>query len=1075
MGVITVKEPSGAARTILDSGQSRIETIQTIAVADYADGDYFTLKDGTHSVLFEPREKAVTDVSMKAKASTADNETLIVDDGTNPAQTMEARITDEPTAATGSITCPALSSVPNTGDYITVDDGVNDPVLFEPRAKAQTSVAMKSLAAISDNETLIVDDGTNPAITYEAQKTPDAYAAGSITCPAKSAFLDNETVTLDDGVNDPVVFEFRVTPDVYATGSITCPSRSAIKNNETFVLDDGVNAPTTFIFNSEAAAAATGNIVCVAKANLKNNEQVTIGDGTHTVIFRFNTGVAAAAATGTITCVAKADLVNNDYFTITDATNGATVFEYKVDGSYAQTPGRVTIDVSSCVTDDEVAIATAAAINGVGATLTVQATSIAAEVVNLTSDNEAYAENIAITENVANGTFAVTGMTGGVTAFDGAGAEEVDISGDTTAANVATTLAGVINGVVGGLTVTATAPTDENVPLTNDANTYVGNVAITETVADAGFSVTGMTGGVTAFADGGNVEVDITGATDGPSVAAIAKTAIDGVVGGLAITCGVISTATIPLTNDAYGAYNDAISDTVEDAGFTHTGMTGGSSFTPAGGDVVVCDLTACTDGPSVAAALKASVNGVVGDLAITAGDITDATIALLNDAYGAYNDAIADTVTDGGFTHTGMTGGSKFTAAGGGVIVVDLRSAGTDEEAAQAFADAINVSEGSSDLNLTAGAAAGSVFLLTANATQYTTVAITGTALNTATTVSAGRGGAVPVVGAIEVDLTGTTTGAQHAALLKTAIENAADLDLTPGTISSATIPLTNDLPGSESSQNTAMTETGGTCYTLVGMTGGYEFVPAGGGVVVVDLRSASTDQLVGEAWAGAINTLAGTDDLNLTAGTPVGLDFTLTAKVTQSATVAVSGTALDSTATVSDGLGGVAVVGAIEVDMSGLTTAAEGAAKIAQVANAQGQAALAMTCVAAASGAFTTTLTVAGSYANDAPSTENVTNAGFTVTPTRAGADPISPEGYASLGTDGYVKPDELGPGGKLAADRVDFNGFLLSDIANDADPSVSGIVGDVGAKVKTIDGTKAWIKTGTGDTDWDPIHSS
>jgi hypothetical protein len=45
----------------------------------------------------------------------------------------------------------------------------------------------------------------------------------------------------------------------------------------------------------------------------------------------------------------------------------------------------------------------------------------------------------------------------------------------------------------------------------------------------------------------------------------------------------------------------------------------------------------------------------------------------------------------------------------------------------------------------------------------------------------------------------------------------------------------------------------------------------------------------------------------------------------------------------------------------------------------------------------------------------------------------------------------------------------GFILPDVANDFDPAVTGLAGRVGAMVGTIDGTKAWLKTGTGNTDW------
>jgi hypothetical protein len=44
----------------------------------------------------------------------------------------------------------------------------------------------------------------------------------------------------------------------------------------------------------------------------------------------------------------------------------------------------------------------------------------------------------------------------------------------------------------------------------------------------------------------------------------------------------------------------------------------------------------------------------------------------------------------------------------------------------------------------------------------------------------------------------------------------------------------------------------------------------------------------------------------------------------------------------------------------------------------------------------------------------------------------------------------------------------------IANNFDPSVSGLADPVGTIVETVDGTKAWVKWGTGNTQWSPMHT-
>ena len=44
----------------------------------------------------------------------------------------------------------------------------------------------------------------------------------------------------------------------------------------------------------------------------------------------------------------------------------------------------------------------------------------------------------------------------------------------------------------------------------------------------------------------------------------------------------------------------------------------------------------------------------------------------------------------------------------------------------------------------------------------------------------------------------------------------------------------------------------------------------------------------------------------------------------------------------------------------------------------------------------------------------------------------------------------------------------------VANNFDPSVSGLAGTVGTIEQTVDGTKAWMKWGTGNTQWSPLHT-
>jgi hypothetical protein len=276
-----------------------------------------------------------------------------------------------------------------------------------------------------------------------------------------------------------------------------------------------------------------------------------------------------------------------------------------------------------------------------------------------------------------------------------------------------------INGVVAGLAITADAVVGAEVPLYNDAAGTAGNVAITDTVADAGFIVAGMTGGVagiennetftlddgtnpaTVFeyqidshfvaAGGGVVAIDISACAADTDVATATRAGINGVGAGLAITASAPSGAAVPLVNDAFGAAgNVAASDTVAYAGFGVTGMSGGSdgildgeTFTLddgitaatvfefdtdssiTGGRTAV-NIASISSANDIRDAIIAAINGVGATLAITASSGGAATVTLVQDnpeAVGAGTNA--DTVTDAAFAIAGMDTPTGATSTG--------------------------------------------------------------------------------------------------------------------------------------------------------------------------------------------------------------------------------------------------------------------------------------------------------------------------------------------------------------------------------------------------------------------------
>lgn len=82
----------------------------------------------------------------------------------------------------------------------------------------------------------------------------------------------------------------------------------------------------------------------------------------------------------------------------------------------------------------------------------------------------------------------------------------VTFSGGNTATQIRDAIIAAVNGVTSTLNITAAPGTSAQVLLTNDTAGTVGNVTITETVANSGFTTIGMTGGT----DSGEIDIAVT-------------------------------------------------------------------------------------------------------------------------------------------------------------------------------------------------------------------------------------------------------------------------------------------------------------------------------------------------------------------------------------------------------------------------------------------------------------------------------------------------------------------------------------------------------------------------------------
>ena len=247
-------------------------------------------------------------------------------------------------------------------------------------------------------------------------------------------------------------------------------------------------------------AAATGSITAVAESSL-----------------------AGAFATGTIQVPAGggAAFLDGETFVISDGVNPATTFEFDSGGGVGA--GHVAVPFSLVDTQNNVRDAIIAALNGIGGGFQIQASPGGAGLVNLRANRCLTAGNVLITDTVADAGFTHTGMTDGAdegesfvlndgvnvaTTFEfdrdgsvGGGRVAVPITPGMTAAQVRDAMVTAINGVGGGLAITAAPGSGNTLSLVNDAAGSFGNQPITESVGNGGFVVTGMSGGTTG-ADG---------------------------------------------------------------------------------------------------------------------------------------------------------------------------------------------------------------------------------------------------------------------------------------------------------------------------------------------------------------------------------------------------------------------------------------------------------------------------------------------------------------------------------------------------------------------------------------------
>lgn len=239
---------------------------------------------------------------------------------------------------------------------------------------------------------------------------------------------------------------------------------------------------------------ARGLIVTIPTARLQNNEQVRIPDDTDAVVFEYKVdGTYVVTPTQPAAGIIDVQSLpsDNDTVRIQDGFGGDVTFEFRSTAGFVATSGYRTVDVQGLTLTPEIAIALEQAIIAVrgAGVLGIEADAVA-NFVNLTNTVTSQNGNVplAMTGSIL-GVWNLTGMSGGTDRV-----ETVDISAVTTAIEVAQETASAVSR--SGLEVEAIYPTiAPAVELISEVDGPGGNGPVTETVADPGYVVQGMTGG----------------------------------------------------------------------------------------------------------------------------------------------------------------------------------------------------------------------------------------------------------------------------------------------------------------------------------------------------------------------------------------------------------------------------------------------------------------------------------------------------------------------------------------------------------------------------------------------------
>jgi hypothetical protein len=313
---------------------------------------------------------------------------------------------------------------------------------------------------------------------------------------------------------------------------------------------------------SSTSVAATGSLTTIAVASYTDGDYFTLGDGTHAVVKI----EPRAKALGSITFLDKVSISDNETLVIDDGTHTIT-FEAQVTEDFETVGSTTVVDLTGATDAQSVAVLYRAAINGIVAGLTVTAALPVAGVMSLTNDATGSIGNVTITGTAG---FTKTGMSrglGGDTPV--VGGTVVDLTGLTSATEGAVAIADGLN-ALGASTLNLTATSSSGVvSLINNTVGAAGNVTITENVSNAGFSVSGMSGG----RDDVQGLITTAGATASNALGTASVTGTTGTAGGK-VVLDVGATISVNKLTIASAAVTSGVFTAFTHTAAAHTGLT---------------------------------------------------------------------------------------------------------------------------------------------------------------------------------------------------------------------------------------------------------------------------------------------------------------------------------------------------------------------------------------------------------------------------------------------------------------------------------------------------------------------